>query len=98
MMGKQILGAVPVERKVMLFAALEVAGHPQLEGHTVEQAFRSGAWRVLAIDTTPPADRNPDLAALPPYAPEGARRRCRRPPAWSGTCTPGTSCAPRTAW
>ncbi|MFD3797220.1 NAD-binding protein [Streptomyces californicus] len=71
MMGRQILGAVPVERKVMLFAALEVAGHPQLEGHTVEQAFRSGAWRVLAIDTTPPADRNPDLAALPPYAPEG---------------------------
>ncbi|MBK3620231.1 NAD-binding protein, partial [Streptomyces sp. MBT98] len=42
MMGRQILGAVPVERKVMLFAALEVAGHPQLEGHTVEQAFRAG--------------------------------------------------------
>ncbi|MFD5200443.1 NAD-binding protein [Streptomyces sp. NPDC058375] len=71
MMGRQILGAVPVERKVMLFAALEVAGHPQLEGHTVEQAFRAGAWRVLAIDATPPADRNPDLAALPPFDPEG---------------------------
>ncbi|RPK62595.1 potassium transporter peripheral membrane component [Streptomyces sp. ADI96-02] len=71
MMGRQILGAVPVERKVMLFAALEVAGHPQLEGRTVEQAFRAGAWRVLALDATPPADRNPDLAALPPYAPEG---------------------------
>ncbi|MFD4024731.1 NAD-binding protein [Streptomyces sp. NPDC058576] len=71
MMGRQILGAVPVERKVMLFAALEVAGHPQLEGHTVEQAFRAGAWRVLAIDATPPADRNPDLAAPPPYDPEG---------------------------
>ncbi|WP_411081524.1 NAD-binding protein [Streptomyces sp. cmx-18-6] len=71
MMGRQILGAVPVERKVMLFAALEVEGHPQLEGHTVEQAFRAGAWRVLALDATPPADRNPDLAALPPYPPEG---------------------------
>ncbi|WP_398865350.1 NAD-binding protein [Streptomyces stephensoniae] len=71
MMGRQILGAVPVERKVMLFAALEVEGHPQLEGRTVEQAFRAGAWRVLAIDATPPADRNPDLAALPPYPPEG---------------------------
>ncbi|MFJ2023511.1 NAD-binding protein [Streptomyces sp. NPDC087897] len=71
MMGRQILGAVPVERKVMLFAALEVAGHPQLEGRTVEQAFRSGAWRVLALDATPPADRNPDLAALPPYDPAG---------------------------
>ncbi|MFI7895237.1 NAD(P)-binding protein [Streptomyces sp. Cmuel-A718b] len=71
MMGRQILGAIPVERKVMLFAALEVAGHPQLEGHTVEQTFRAGAWRVLAIDATPPADRNPDLAALPPFDPEG---------------------------
>ncbi|MEU0137789.1 NAD-binding protein [Streptomyces sp. NPDC006296] len=69
MMGRQILGAVPVERKVMLFAALEVSGHRQLEGRTVEQAFRAGAWRVLALDATPPADRLPDLAALPPYDP-----------------------------
>ncbi|WP_069735787.1 MULTISPECIES: NAD(P)-binding protein [unclassified Streptomyces] len=72
MMGRQVLGAIPVERKVMLFAALEVAGHPQLEGRTVEQAFRAGAWRVLAIDATPPGDRNPDLAAPPPFDPEGA--------------------------
>ncbi|QWQ42583.1 NAD-binding protein [Streptomyces sp. YPW6] len=71
MMGRQVLGAIPVERKVMLFAALEVAGHPQLEDRTVEQAFRAGAWRVLAIDATPPADRTPDLAALPPFDPEG---------------------------
>ncbi|MET9595211.1 NAD-binding protein [Streptomyces sp. NPDC006516] len=71
MMGRQILGAVPVERKVMLFAALEVAGHPQLEGRTVDQAFRAGAWRVLALDATPPADRVPDLAAVPPYDPLG---------------------------
>lgn len=71
MMGRQILGAVPVERKVMLFAAVEVAGHPQLEGRTVEQAFRSGAWRVLALDVAPPADRRPDLAfpGPPPLAP-----------------------------
>ncbi|MFG2598370.1 NAD-binding protein [Streptomyces sp. NPDC048462] len=71
MMGRQILGAVPVERKVMLFAAVEVAGHPQLEGRTVEQAFRSGAWRVLALDVAPPADRRPDLAfpGTPPLAP-----------------------------
>ncbi|MFH9394356.1 NAD-binding protein [Streptomyces sp. NPDC017556] len=71
MMGRQILGAIPVERKVMLFAALEVAGHPQLEGRTVEQAFRAGAWRVLAIDATPPGDRTPDLAAPLPFDPEG---------------------------
>ncbi|QNE76335.1 potassium transporter TrkA [Streptomyces finlayi] len=63
MMGRQILGAIPVERKVMLFAALGVAGHPQLEGRTVEQAFRAGAWRVLALDATPPADRQRDLTA-----------------------------------
>ncbi|MFE7750074.1 NAD-binding protein [Streptomyces sp. NPDC057428] len=69
MMGRQILGAVPVERKVLLFAALEVAGHPQLEGRTVEQAFRAGAWRVLALDATPPCDRLPDLAAVPPFDP-----------------------------
>ncbi|MFF3783027.1 potassium channel family protein [Streptomyces sp. NPDC001933] len=66
MMGRQILGAIPVERKVMLFAAVEVAGHRQLEGHTVEQAFRAGAWRVLALDATPPGDRRPDLAPLSP--------------------------------
>ncbi|WP_097869088.1 NAD-binding protein [Streptomyces sp. rh34] len=71
MMGRQILGAIPVERKVMLFAALEVAGHPQLEGRTVEQAFRAGAWRVLAIDATPPGDRTPDLAAPLPFDPAG---------------------------
>ncbi|WP_392671593.1 NAD-binding protein [Streptomyces sp. LN785] len=62
MMGRQILGAIPVERKVMLFAAIEVGGHPQLEGRTVEQAFRAGAWRVLALDTTPREDRRPGPA------------------------------------
>ncbi|MER5356800.1 NAD-binding protein [Streptomyces sp. NPDC002785] len=70
MMGRQILGAIPVERKVMLFAAVEVAGHPQLEGRTVEQAFRAGAWRVLALDATPPEDRRPDLATATPATPD----------------------------
>ncbi|MFI8090922.1 potassium channel family protein [Streptomyces sp. NPDC086080] len=51
MMGRQILGAIPVERRVLLFAALVVDGHPQLEGRTVGEAFRAGAWRVLALDT-----------------------------------------------
>ncbi|KPC94414.1 potassium transporter TrkA, partial [Streptomyces sp. NRRL F-6602] len=31
MMGRQILGAVPVERRVLVFAALDVAGHPEFE-------------------------------------------------------------------
>lgn len=51
MMGRQILGAIPVERRVLLFAAVEVGGHPQLEGRTVGEAFQAGAWRVLALDT-----------------------------------------------
>ncbi|MEU6365351.1 NAD-binding protein [Streptomyces sp. NPDC046931] len=57
MLGRQILGAIPVERRVLLFAAVDVAGHPQLEGRTVAQAFRAGAWRVLALDTTAPGER-----------------------------------------
>ncbi|WP_314410013.1 NAD-binding protein [Streptomyces sp. DSM 40484] len=59
MMGRQILGAIPVERRVLLFAALDVAGHPQLEGRTVAEAFRAGAWRVLALDTAAPAPAPP---------------------------------------
>ncbi|WP_328405804.1 NAD-binding protein [Streptomyces sp. NBC_00390] len=66
MMGRQILGAIPVERKVLLFAALDVAGHPQFEGRTVAEAFRPGAWRVIALDTAEPAERRPDLAANRP--------------------------------
>ncbi|MER5792190.1 NAD-binding protein [Streptomyces sp. NPDC001980] len=49
MLGRQILGAIPVERKVLLVAVVEVGGHPQLEGRTVAGAFRVGAWRVLAL-------------------------------------------------
>ncbi|MFF4832609.1 NAD-binding protein [Streptomyces sp. NPDC001315] len=52
MLGRQILGAIPVERRVLLFAAVDVGGHPQLEGRTVAEAFRAGAWRVLALDAT----------------------------------------------
>ncbi|MGJ5830766.1 potassium channel family protein [Streptomyces ossamyceticus] len=67
MMGRQILGAIPVERRVLLFAALNVAGHPQLEGRTVAESFRPGAWRVLALDTAAPDDRLPDLATTPDH-------------------------------
>lgn len=51
MMGRQILGAIPVERRVLLFAAVRVRGVSQLEGRTVGEAFRAGAVRVLALDT-----------------------------------------------
>ncbi|QTD99928.1 NAD-binding protein [Streptomyces cyanogenus] len=49
MLGRQVLGAVAVERRVLLFAAIDVDGHPRLEGRTVREAFQSGSWRVLAL-------------------------------------------------
>ncbi|WP_328946686.1 NAD-binding protein [Streptomyces sp. NBC_00250] len=64
MMGRQILGAIAVERRVLVFAALDIAGQPQLEGSTVAEAFRPGAWRVLALDTSAPDPPEP------PDAPE----------------------------
>ncbi|MEU5094530.1 NAD(P)-binding protein [Streptomyces sp. NPDC020996] len=67
MMGRQILGAIPVERRVLLFAAVDVAGHPQLEGKTVAQAFRAGAWRVLALDTALSGGRREEPAAEEAY-------------------------------
>ncbi|WP_188266205.1 MULTISPECIES: NAD(P)-binding protein [unclassified Streptomyces] len=52
MMGRRILGAIAVERRVLVFAALDIAGHPRFAGRTVAEAFRPGAWRVLALDTS----------------------------------------------
>ncbi|MGW5245090.1 NAD-binding protein [Streptomyces sp. NPDC004129] len=73
MLGRQILGAIPVERRVLLFAAVDVARHPQLEGRTVAQAFRAGAWRVLALDTAAPGERAlaPDPETGGPGRPSG---------------------------
>lgn len=64
MMGRQILGAIPVERRVLLFAAVEVAGRPHLEGRTVAEAFRPGSWRVLALDTSTGAGADDEPPAL----------------------------------
>ncbi|MFG2607649.1 NAD-binding protein [Streptomyces sp. NPDC048514] len=50
MLGRQVMGAIPVERRVLLIAAVDVDGHPQLEGRTVREAFRAGSWRVLALE------------------------------------------------
>ncbi|GHH23113.1 potassium transporter TrkA [Streptomyces lanatus] len=74
MMGRQILGAIPVERRVLLFAAVDVAGHPQLEDRTVGEAFRPGAWRILALDRTPPDHRREEPATEESYedGPTGA--------------------------
>lgn len=64
MMGRHVLGAVPVERRVLLFAVVLVGGTPEFEGRTVAEAFRPGAWRILALDTAVPAARHPDLGAV----------------------------------
>jgi Trk K+ transport system NAD-binding subunit len=74
MMGRQILGAIPVERRVLLFAAIDVAGHPQLEGRTVADAFRPGAWRVIALDAADPDERLPDLTVAPSASGEAGPR------------------------
>ncbi|MBT2407861.1 MULTISPECIES: hypothetical protein [unclassified Streptomyces] len=50
---------------MLLFAAVEVAGHSALEGRTIAESVRPGAWRVIALDTTSPDDRRPDLAMAP---------------------------------
>ncbi|WP_345287871.1 potassium channel family protein [Streptomyces gulbargensis] len=62
MMGRRILGALPVERRVLLFAAVDVAAHPLLENSTVADAFHPGSWRVIAMERAAgtPADAPPD--------------------------------------
>ncbi|WP_405018054.1 NAD-binding protein [Kitasatospora sp. NBC_00070] len=62
MMGRQVIGAVAVGREVVLVVAVDVAANAHLDGRTVEQAHRPGAWHILAVDLAEPADRTPDLA------------------------------------
>ncbi|MEU6087126.1 hypothetical protein ABZ865_10000 [Streptomyces sp. NPDC047085] len=55
MMGRHVLGVMPVERGSLLFTCVDVAGHPELEGRSVHEAFRENEWRVLAVGTAGPA-------------------------------------------
>ncbi|MEU9920466.1 NAD-binding protein [Streptomyces griseoluteus] len=59
MLGRRVLGAVPVERRVLVFASVDVANRPQLEGRTLASAFKPGVWRALAVENAPdtPPDR-----------------------------------------
>ncbi|MFH8407250.1 NAD-binding protein [Streptomyces sp. NPDC018019] len=78
MMGRQILGAIPVERRVLLVARVEARGHAALEGRRIADVFRPGLLRVLAVDTSAP-DGPPDTApAAAPEAPERGRARLVR--------------------
>ncbi|MFB6607953.1 NAD-binding protein [Streptomyces noursei] len=54
MMGREILGAIPVERRVLLVARVEVRGHAALEGRKVGEVLRPGRLRVLAVDNSAP--------------------------------------------
>jgi hypothetical protein len=62
MMGRHVLGVMPVGREVLLFTTVEVSDHPELVGRTVADAFRPGQWRVIARDTTAPSERRPSLS------------------------------------
>lgn len=62
MMGRQVLGAIPVGRRVLVFATVDVAGNALLEGRTVAGAFRAGSWRVLALDLADHGARPADLS------------------------------------
>ncbi|MCX5401977.1 NAD-binding protein [Streptomyces sp. NBC_00102] len=61
MMGRHVLGVMPVERGVLLFTSVDVAGHPALEGRSVHEAFARNEWRVLAVGPAGPgtSDRSP---------------------------------------
>ncbi|MFF1838634.1 NAD-binding protein [Streptomyces sp. NPDC058231] len=67
MMGRHVLGVMPIERGSLLFTVVDVAGHPELEGRTVHEAFRRNERRVLAVgshDTGRPASSTDTLAGL----------------------------------
>ncbi|KIZ14610.1 NAD-binding protein [Streptomyces natalensis] len=66
MMGRQILGAIPVERRVLLVARVGVRGHAALEGRTIGEVLRPGRLRVLAVDTSAPDETTEAAAAAPP--------------------------------
>jgi Trk K+ transport system NAD-binding subunit len=65
MMGRHVLGVMPVERGSLLFTVVDVAGHPELEGRSVHEAFREHEWRVLAVGsaTAHSTSSSPDTLA-----------------------------------
>ncbi|WP_405442253.1 hypothetical protein OG373_33560 [Streptomyces avidinii] len=52
MMGRHVLGVMPVERGVLLFTVVDVGGHPELEGFSIHEAFKRNEWRVLAVGSS----------------------------------------------
>ncbi|MEK8172675.1 hypothetical protein NKH77_36690 [Streptomyces sp. M19] len=81
MMGRQVIGAIPVGRRVLVFATVEVSDNELLEGRTVAEAFRPGTWRVLALDL---GNARGDRA---PRAVRAARTAGRARATWPGSPT-----------
>ncbi|MFE4919780.1 NAD-binding protein [Streptomyces sp. NPDC056661] len=98
MMGRHVLGVMPVERGSLLFTVVDVAGHPELEGRSIHQAFREHEWRVLAVGSA--------VARPTPYSTDTLTGiRSRRPGFdWRPVARAGAACGrPRragddTAW
>ncbi|NLU67018.1 potassium transporter TrkA [Streptomyces sp. HNM0574] len=72
LMGRQVLGAIPVGRRVLVFAAVEVGGNPLLENRTVADACRTEGWRVVALDAAGAGGEQRDLSSMTPV-PSGGR-------------------------
>ncbi|MGW0766235.1 NAD-binding protein [Streptomyces sp. NPDC002676] len=70
MMGRHVLGVMPVERGSLLFTCVDVAGHPELEGRSVHEAFRENEWRVLAVGAAGPAADASSMDTLTGLRPE----------------------------
>ncbi|MBC3844066.1 hypothetical protein GXW82_39335 [Streptacidiphilus sp. 4-A2] len=49
LMGRQVLAAIPVERQMLLVAAVSVRDWAASATVTVGEAYRPGGWRVVAI-------------------------------------------------
>ena len=49
MMGRQVLAAIPVERQMLLVAAVSLRDRAAPGAVTVGEAFRPGGWRVVAV-------------------------------------------------
>ncbi|MEW1656159.1 NAD-binding protein [Streptomyces sp. NPDC093707] len=70
MMGREILGAIPVERRVLLVARVEVGEHAALVGRAVGDVRRPGRLRVLAVDpSASDAEAAPAAAGEPQPGP-----------------------------
>ncbi|MER7398060.1 NAD-binding protein [Streptomyces sp. NPDC000151] len=67
MMGRQILGAVPVERRLLLVAHVDVRGQTELVGRRADEVFRAGRLRVVAVNIGASQDPAEDPETMPAH-------------------------------